>query len=248
MAKKMVFVGKVGLIVMGFNFAEDINARIVEFLRTEEGQKAVFEAVTSYARKEQMKAQQKAREEANKKREEQFKNPVQIAVGNSPIIGNPKAKITIFEFSDFECPFCRRGAQTIEEVLEKYGDEVRVVFKHRPLDFHKNARQAHKAAWAAHKLGKFKEAKAFLFDNQSRLGDSKIYEELAKHLGLNFDKFKQLMNSQEAENAIKEDEALADKLGIQGTPTFYVNGVELPGAQPFQEFQSVINKWREKLG
>ncbi|MCX7953329.1 MAG: DsbA family protein, partial [Deltaproteobacteria bacterium] len=65
--------------------------------------------------------------------------------------------------------------------------------------------------------------------------------------GVKFDKFSQLMNSQDAENAIKEDEALADKLGIQGTPTFYVNGVELAGAQPFQEFQSLIDKWREKL-
>lgn len=241
------FLASVWITGFGALMADDFNQKVANFLKSEEGQKAVFEAVTNYARKEQARAQERAREEAEKKREEQFKNPVQIPVGDSPVIGNPNAKITIVEFSDFECPFCKRGAQTVQEVLDKFGDEVRVVFKHRPLDFHKNAKEAHKAAWAAAKLGKFKEAKAFLFDNQNRLGDAKLYEELSKHIGVDERKFRDLMSSKDAEKAIEEDGKLADQLGVQGTPTFFINGVILEGAYPFDEFSKIINRWREKL-
>ncbi|MCS6893079.1 MAG: thioredoxin domain-containing protein [Deltaproteobacteria bacterium] len=239
------------MIFLGFYpvsaFSDPIYNKIVEFLKTDEGQKAVFEAVRSYATKEQAKQQQRMVQEMEQKREEQFKNPVKIEVGQSPIIGNPKAKITIFEFSDFECPFCKRGAQTIQQVLERYGDEVRVVFKHRPLSFHKNAEKAHRAAWAAQQLGKFKQAKEFLFDNQSKLGDDNLYQELATRLSVPFDRLSQLMNSPEAQKAIQEDSKLADSLKIQGTPTFYINGVALEGAYPFEEFEKIINRWREQL-
>lgn len=247
-AKKLTLVAGVisgclfGLIAQTKSVADEIKA----FLSSEEGQKLVFEAVTTYARREQQRAQERAQKEVAERREEQFKNPVNVPVGDSPIIGNPKAKITIVEFSDFECPFCARSQATLRQILDRYGDEVRIVFKHRPLEFHKNARKAHKAAIAAHRQGKFKEAKEFLFSNYNRLGDDKLYEEMVSKFGLNKEKFFSDMNSEDAERILKADEELADSLKVGGTPTFFINGVMLEGAYPFEEFETIINRWRSK--
>lgn len=246
--KKSIIVGSIfsvclfGLLAQPRSVADEIKA----FLATEEGQKLVFEAVTSYARREQQRVQERAQKEMAERREEQFKNPVNVPVGDSPIIGNPNAKITIVEFSDFECPFCARSQETLRQILDRYGDEVRIVFKHRPLEFHKNARKAHKAAIAAHRQGKFKEAKEFLFANYNRLGDDKLYEELVSKLGVKKEKFFSDMNSEDAERMLKADEELADSLKVGGTPTFFINGVMLEGAYPFEEFEKIINRWRSK--
>jgi protein-disulfide isomerase len=245
--KKLTVVGVIsgclfGLIAQTKSVADEIKA----FLSTEEGQKLVFEAVTTYARREQQRAQERAQKEMAERREEQFKNPVNVPIGDSPIIGNPKAKITIVEFSDFECPFCARSQATLRQILDRYGDEVRIVFKHRPLEFHKNARKAHKAAIAAHRQGKFKEAKEFLFSNYNRLGDDKLYQEMVSKLGLKQEKFFSDMNSEDAERILKADEELADSLKVGGTPTFFINGVMLEGAYPFEEFETIINRWRSK--
>jgi protein-disulfide isomerase len=231
-----------GLIAQTKSVADEIKA----FLSTEEGQKLVFEAVTTYARREQQRVQERAQKEMAERREEQFKNPVNVPIGDSPIIGNPKAKITIVEFSDFECPFCARSQATLRQILDRYGDEVRIVFKHRPLEFHKNARKAHRAAIAAHSQGKFKEAKEFLFSNNNRLGDDRLYEEMVSKLGLKKEKFFSDMNSEDAERILKADEELADSLKVGGTPTFFINGVMLEGAYPFEEFETIINRWRSK--
>lgn len=206
-----------------------------KYLSSDQGQEAVANAIQSYARKQQemaMKAQL----------DEQFKNPVKVEVGNSPSIGPKDAKITIVEFSDFECPFCKRGSATLNEVKKAYPKDVKVVFKNRPLPMHKNARSAAKASMAAHKQGKFWEYYQKLFDNVGKFNDQ-FYADTAKELGLDVEKFKADMASPEVEAMVKADEAEADKLDVGGTPAFFVNGVSIQGAQPFNSFKQVIDRW-----
>lgn len=225
------------LIIVSTSLAQtDFNEQMKKFLASEEGQQQIATALQTFARREQDKAIQG-------QLDEQFKNPVKVDVGNSPIVGKKDAKITIVEFSDFECPYCKRGAATMEQVLKAYPNDVRVVFKHRPLGFHQNARAASKAAWAAQQQGKFAEMKKALFDGQQKLAEPNFYEEAAKNLGLDLVKFKKDMESKEADEAIKADEAQADSLGVQGTPGYFVNGVSVQGAQPFPEFKRVIDRW-----
>lgn len=211
---------------------------MMKFLASEKGQDALINAIQQSAtRKQQQQMQQQL--------ENQMKNPVSVEYGNSPAKGPKDAKITIAEFSDFECPFCKRGHDTMKKILEAYPTQVKVVFKNRPLPMHKNARGAAKAAYAAAQQGKFWEMADALFANQQKLGED-FYATQAKDLGLNADKFKKDMSSEAAEAAIKADEAQADKLNVNGTPGFFVNGVSIPGAQPFEQFKTIIDKLLEK--
>jgi len=211
-------------------FAEQMK----KYLASEAGQESVASSLQNFARKQQEKA-------VSQKLDEQFKNPVKIDVGSSPVMGPANAPITLVEFSDFECPFCKRGASTVEEVVNAYPGKVKVVFKNRPLSFHKNAMPAAKAAIAAHKQGKFAEYKKALFENQQKLSDA-FYDETATKLGLKLDQFKKDMASKEVEDLIKADEAMADKFGVDGTPSFFLNGVQLQGAQPLPEFKRVVDR------
>lgn len=206
-----------------------------KYLASDAGQESIATTLQNFARKQQEKAM-------SQKLDEQFKNPVKIDVGNSPVMGAANAPITVVEFSDFECPFCKRGASTVEELMKAYPDKVKVVFKHKPLPFHKNAMPAAKASMAAHKQGKFAEYMKELFDNQQKLSDA-FYEETATKLGLKLDQFKKDAASKEIEEAIKADEAMADKYGVDGTPSFFINGVQLQGAQPLPEFKRVVDRW-----
>ncbi|MCB0317866.1 MAG: thioredoxin domain-containing protein [Bdellovibrionales bacterium] len=146
------------------------------------------------------------------------------------------------EFSDFQCPYCKRGADTMAEVLKAYPNDVNLVFKNLPLPFHKQAGPAAKAALAAGKQGKFWEMHDRLFNNQQRLSAG-FYEEQAKDLGLDVEKFKTDLNDPELEKQLKADMDLAQKHGISGTPGFFVNGVEVRGAMPVDHFKGIIDRW-----
>lgn len=167
----------------------------------------------------------------------------QIPVGNSPVLGNPNAPVTIIEFSDFQCPFCSRGADTVNEIKKNYGKDVRIVFKHLPLPFHKEAPAASQAALAAGKQGKFWEMHDLLFENQKAMkGNPELFNQLAEKLGLNMAKFKADFNDPAIAKQIKDDTELASRVGARGTPNFFVNGIQVVGAQPFPAFKGHIDK------
>jgi protein-disulfide isomerase len=221
-----------------------------KYLATDAGQQALGKTMEDYFRKrqEEMKKQQqdmaqKRQEEEKVQFEEQFKKPVKIDIGSSPVKGPADAKVAVIEFSDFQCPFCKKGKDTMEELLKAYPKDVKVVFKHMPLDFHPNAMPAAKASWAAQQQGKFWEFYAVMFDNQSRLGEGEaFYLETAKNLGLNIDKFKKDMASEGATKQIEEDKKLAQANGIQGTPGFFVGGVAVRGAYPIDHFKMIVDR------
>jgi protein-disulfide isomerase len=159
----------------------------------------------------------------------------------SPSRGNEKAKLAIVEFSDFQCPFCRRVTPTLEQIEREYGDQVRVVFKHLPLPMHPKAPGAHAAAEAAHQQGKFWQMHDLIFSDQAAMGPEK-YKEYAKQLGLDMDRFTRDMESAQVKGRIESDSQEAAKLGVTGTPSFFVNGRFLSGAQPYEAFKQLIDQ------
>ncbi|MBK04935.1 MAG: thioredoxin, partial [Deltaproteobacteria bacterium] len=165
---------------------------------------------------------------------------VKIAIGKSPVLGSKLAKVTIVEFSDFECPFCTRGANTIKKIVKEYGSQVRVVFKHLPLSFHRNAHMAAQASMAAHAQGKFWEFHDKLFANSRNLSKAN-YLKWAKELGLDVAKFKAALDSGKYKAFVDANAAKASSVGANGTPTFFINGKKLVGAQPFARFKQVID-------
>jgi protein-disulfide isomerase len=166
---------------------------------------------------------------------------VDIAVGDSPAKGPRTAPVTVVAFSDFQCPFCSRAIPIMKQIEDNYKGKVRIAFKHLPLSFHNNAQIAAEASMAANEQGKFWEMHDKLFANQQQL-DRPSLEKYAQELGLNMTKFKAALDSGKFKQRVQEDAQLAAKVGATGTPTFFVNGKSLVGAQPFDtHFKPLID-------
>ena len=221
------------------------NKAMDSYLSDEANLEKVGNALEQYFRAKRDKQRVAAEKAEEQRLEDQFKNPVTIDIGNSPTKGPENAKITLIEFSDFQCPFCSRGMQTMEAVLKEYPNDVKLVFKHLPLPFHPQAKPAARASIAAGKQGKFWEMHDALFENQKNLSDE-TYMNLAKEIGLDLAKFKKDYEDPEVAKMVEEDAALATKLGVRGTPGFFVNGVQVRGAQPLPKFKELIDRWLSK--
>ena len=166
-----------------------------------------------------------------------------VAVGDAPQKGSAEAKVTIVEWSDFQCPYCARVEPTLKQILETYKDDVRLVWRNEPLGFHPNAMPAAKAAMAAFKQGndKFWKMHALMFAHQNELSEAK-YEEWAKEAGLNLAQWKKDKESPEIAALISKDNAYAQQVGAEGTPSFFVNGKFISGAMPFETFKGAIDE------
>jgi protein-disulfide isomerase len=160
---------------------------------------------------------------------------------DSPSFGPKNAKVTIVEWSDFECPFCTRVNPTLAKIKETYPKDVRVVFRHQPLPFHPNAKLAGEASMAAHEQGKFWEYHDKLFANQKAL-DRASLEKYAQELKLDMGKFKAALDSGKYRGKVEADSAAGNAVGANGTPTFFINGRQLVGAQPFESFKAAIDE------
>jgi protein-disulfide isomerase len=160
---------------------------------------------------------------------------------DAPSFGPKTAKVTIVEWSDFECPFCSRVGPTLQRIKQDYAKDVRVVFRHQPLSFHPNAKLAAEASMAAHEQGKFWEYHDKLFANQKAL-DRPSLERYAQELGLDLNKFKSALDQGRFRAKVEADMAAGSAVGASGTPTFFINGREFVGAQPFERFKAVIDE------
>ena len=172
---------------------------------------------------------------------ERYKVPVSDA---QPSKGPKDALVTIVEFSEFQCPFCARVLPTTKQVIDTYGDKVRIVWRNNPLSFHNNAGPAAAVAMEAYAEGgngKFWEVHDTLFANQKALGRPEL-EGYAEKAGLDSAKVKKALDEGTHKKAIDADQAMATQLGARGTPYFFVNGRQLRGAQPFAAFQKVIDE------
>ncbi|MGZ6123706.1 MAG: DsbA family protein [Myxococcales bacterium] len=168
-----------------------------------------------------------------------------VALGDAPQKGSPEAKVTIVEWSDFQCPFCGRVMDTLHQIEKAYGADVRIVFKHNPLPMHPDAPYAAKASIAAQRQGKFWEMHDKLFEaNNSRQPDALKQEkvdQMARDIGLDMERYQRDLNAPETAQAIRDDQAQAAKLGANGTPHFFINGARISGALPFESFRLVID-------
>lgn len=167
-----------------------------------------------------------------------------IPVGSSPVKGDPNAPVTIVEFSDFQCPYCSRLQPTLSEVLEAYPKEVRLVFKDFPLSFHKQARNAAKAARAAGEQGKYWEMHDLIFENYNKLTEE-MFSDFAAQLGLDMKAFSADYASTKYDRLIQEDMILGQKVGVQGTPTLFLNGKKM-SERSFLDFQREIDNILKK--
>ena len=166
-----------------------------------------------------------------------------IPVDDDPILGPDDAPITIIEFSDYECPYCRKfHVETFNQLIEAYPDQVRFVYRDFPLStIHSNAIAASEAANCAHEQGVFWEYHDLLFSMQQGLSKD-AYLAYAEQLNLDMTEFESCIDSRRYEDEVASDYDFAARLGIRSTPTFFINGLPLVGAQPFEVFKQVIDK------
>ena len=164
---------------------------------------------------------------------------VQVAA-DGPTRGPKDARVTIVEFSDFECPYCGAAHDTVEQVMNTYAGKVRLVYRQFPLSFHPHAAKAAEASLCAADQGKFWEYHDVLFKNQKKLeaADLKAH---ASEVGIDAQKFGQCLDSGDKKKAVDADQQAGLAAGVGGTPAFFINGIFLNGAQPIDEFKKVID-------
>lgn len=224
----------------------------------EKNPKIVFSAIENHpdefmevVQKAAQSAQRKNAENQEKKeaerQAEESKNPLKPVVdAESASEGPADAPITIVEYSDFQCPYCGRGYNTVKEVLKAYGGKVRFVYKNLPLPMHPLALPAAKR-FAALVLQDPKKAFQYhneVFENQDKLnsGGEKFLDSVAKKVGADMKKLKADMDGDKVKARLDADKAEAEKFNFSGTPGFIVNGISIRGAYPFDTFKSLIDK------
>ncbi len=172
---------------------------------------------------------------------------VPVEAGTGPAFGKADAAVTIVEFSDFQCPFCSRAADTVHELKKKYGNKVRLVFRHYPLPMHKDARPASEASMCINdqKADSFWKYHDLLFKNQDKL-DAESLAKYAKQVGADEKKFKECVEAKKFAEFVQQDLSYGEKIGVRSTPTFFVNGQLIAGALPMEAFQEVIEEELEE--
>lgn len=174
--------------------------------------------------------------------------PVSEKVTSMPddwIKGNEDAQVTLVEYLDFECEACGAYYPVVKRLSEEFGAEVKFVNKYFPLPGHKNSMTSALAVEAAGRQGKYWEMHNILFENQRDWGekqapDPKIFENYARKIGLDMDKYKNDIASQELKDRIERDRKEGQKLGLSGTPSFYLNGKKIENPRGYEDFKALI--------
>ena len=162
-------------------------------------------------------------------------------VASDPVRGNPSAPVTIVEFSDYQCPFCARVNPTLDLVRNSFGDKVRIVFKDYPLPNHAEAPKAAEAARCAGDQNKYWEMHDAMFANQRALGVPSLKQQ-ARAMGLDGAAFDACLDSGKHAAAVQAGAELGSRMGVNSTPTLYINGRALVGAQPYDTFRQIIEE------
>jgi len=232
-----------------------VGRNVYKFLTTEDDSRIVFLAMDPFATLsgDEMAAVLEQEAETARRQKEEAERDLASAAKSVPSRGNPEAPVTVVEFSDFECPYCRRGFDTMEQLLEKRGDQIRFVYLHYPLDFHPWAKpsavasvcaaeQDHDAFWTLHD---------YYFRNQQTIGQGNVLAKSREALSkskLDLARW-ETCASDTTSSAHKEALAIVDshaglgaRLGVTGTPGFFINGTFLSGAQPLAKFEEAIDE------
>jgi protein-disulfide isomerase len=172
---------------------------------------------------------------------------VDVSAEGAPFKGPVDAPITIVEFSDFQCSYCKRVINVLDQVLERYPDKVKLAFRDFPIvNIHPHAQKAAEAAHCAAEQGKFWEFHDLLFEKQDAIPTTNFADH-AKALGLEVIAFQACMDSRKHQEKVERNYAAGVKAGVSGTPAFFINGRLLSGAQPLEAFKAVIDEELERL-
>ena len=171
--------------------------------------------------------------------------PAKLATFNDlegkPSTGPKDAPVTLIEFSDFHCPFCKRVGPTIDKLVENYPKKIRRVWRHFPLSFHQGADRTHEASQCAADQGRFWEYHDKVFENQEVLsGGDAALNRLADEAGLKRKKFEECLASGKYKGTIQNDVSAGEAAGVRGTPAFFINGQLVSGAQPYENFEKIV--------
>ncbi len=169
-----------------------------------------------------------------------------LVKNDSQKIAAKDAKVTLVEFGDFQCPACGASHPIVKQLLNEYDGKITFVFRHFPLPMHKNAIKAANAAEAAGEQKKFFEMHDLIYENQKEWSESKkadeFFEKYAGELKLDMDKFKEDVKSKKYEGKIKSDQADGNAVGVNSTPTFFINGKLQAGGLPYDQFKAKIEE------
>jgi protein-disulfide isomerase len=171
------------------------------------------------------------------------KGAINVDIAKAPVWGNENAAVTVVEFSDFQCPFCSRAAETVTELKKKYNGKIKVAYKHFPLPMHKDARPTAEASMCVYEQGndKFWKFHDIVFKNQEKL-DADSVVGYAKQAGADANKFQDCVKAHKYADYVTQDQAYGEKLGIKSTPTFFINGQLVSGAVPIDQFSDIIDE------
>lgn len=171
---------------------------------------------------------------------------IEVSADDDPSKGDTDAPIKIVEFSEFQCPFCKKARPTVNQILQTYGSKVFYTFRDFPLSFHKQAPKAAQAAQCANDQKKYWEYVEKLWENQSaiQIEDLKKY---AKETGLNEKQFSECLDGDKYAAEIEKDINDGMTAGVSGTPAYFINGIFISGAQPFERFQEIIEEELARL-
>lgn len=157
-----------------------------------------------------------------------------------PSLGDKNAPVTVVEFSDFHCPFCKRVTPTIEQLVKNYKGKIRRVWRHYPLPMHSGAEHTHEASQCAAEQDKFWEYHDKLFETLGGARDDQALIKLGKDIGLNGKKFEKCLTSGKYKDLIQKEIEKGKAAGVRGTPAFFVNGQLVSGAQPYEKFEQIV--------
>ena len=163
-----------------------------------------------------------------------------VSAAKGAVRGKANAPIEMIEFSDFQCPYCQRAHATVEQVLSKYGDQIKFVYRHYPLPTHPAAKPAAEASECAKEQGKFWPFHDRLFANTSKLSDADLKAHAAA-VGVDVAAFNACVDSHKYRAVVEADAKDGEAAGVNGTPAFYINGRMISGAQPFEVFKQLID-------
>ena len=246
----LALVGLLALALAACSGGQTLEQEQIEAIAREAARTAVAEALATQRAAAPAAPSQGARPaEPPTAAPNQGQQRVEVSVDDDPAWGPEDAPVTIIEFSDFECPFCTRfRKQTYDRIKEAYGDKIRFVYRDFPLvQLHPQAVPAAIAAQCANEQGKFWEYHDLLFLGDKPLGRD-TYVAYADQLGLDVDEFSRCIDEERYMDEVQKDFEDGVAAGVRGTPTFFINGVPLVGAQPFENFQAVIEQELQKAG
>ena len=173
--------------------------------------------------------------------EEEEVQPVDLKIDSSDhVLGNPDAKVKIFEFSDFQCPYCSSFHLSMHQIIDEYGDKVAWVYKQFPIASHPLGMPGAIATECAAEQGKFWEMSDEIFDNQDTLAEDS-FETFAEELGLDMDEYKICVEEERYKDKISDDYNLGIESGVRGTPSNFINGEMVPGAVPYENLKQMID-------